>query len=261
MADIWTTRAPMPTARFILSCGVVNGKIYAIGGLPDNTTVCSRAVEEYDPATDTWTRKANLPKGRGAGSCATVNGVIYFAGGGYTGATGTDQAVSKVEAYDPATDTWTTKAPMRTVRGMFATSVMNGKIYAIGGCNGAYDSSERSSMEAYDPATDTWWTMPNMQVKRKALASAVVNGEIYAIGGVSTGGWVPPLSTVEEYDPKPTVSLLRTGSTLKISWNGILESSDTVDGPSWQALNSPTWPYSISLAQAGPMKFYRAREP
>jgi len=100
-----------------------------------------------------------------------------------------------------------------------------------------------------------------MQVKRKAHAAEVVNGKIYAIGGVSQAGWEPALSTVEEYDPEPTVSVLRAGGTLQISWNGILESSDTMDGTGWQGLNPPTWPHTINPAQAGPMKFYRARQP
>jgi hypothetical protein len=98
-----------------------------------------------------------------------------------------------------------------------------------------------------------------MQVKRKSPAAAEVNGKIYAIGGNSQGGFDSTLSTVEEYDPQPTVSLLRTGSILKVHWNGILESSDAVDGPNWQALNPGVWPYTISLA--GPMKFFRARQP
>ena len=117
------------------------------------------------------------------------------------------------------------------------------------------------AVEQYDPATDTWWMMPSMQVKRKALAAAVVNGRIYAIGGAPNAGWEPALSTVEEYDPKPMVSVLQVGTSLRLSWNGILQSSDTVDGPNWQELNPPKWPYAIDPAQAGPMKFYRAREP
>jgi hypothetical protein len=152
----------------------------------------------------------------------------------------------------------TRKANMLTARSGLCACVVDGKIYAIGGCANAWDSSEFSSVEVYDPATDTWWTMPSMQIKRKLLGAAEVNGRIYEIGGNSQGGFDATLATVEEYDPKPTVSHLRTGSTLKISWNGILESSDTVDNPDWQAFNPPKWPYTTSLV--GPMKFYRAGE-
>ncbi|MHC4686674.1 MAG: Kelch repeat-containing protein, partial [Planctomycetota bacterium] len=59
---IWTTKSPMPTARYVLSSSVVDGKIYAIGGDPAGAST----VEAYDPVTDTWTRKANMPMPRGA---------------------------------------------------------------------------------------------------------------------------------------------------------------------------------------------------
>jgi N-acetylneuraminic acid mutarotase len=205
-ADTWTTRSPMPTPRAFLACGVAGGKIYAIGGTVSGTAACSPVVEQYDPTTDTWTRKADTPLPRGAASCSTVNSVSYLVGGMPTGGQGTDRAVTTVQAYDPATDTWTVKSPLLTARGFLSTCVIAGKIYAIGGCLNAYDSSDLSSMEAYDPATDNWSRMADMPAKRKGFGSAAVNGRIYVVGGVSQGGWEPALSIVEEYNPKPTAT-------------------------------------------------------
>jgi len=52
LASAWTTKAPMPTARYLFSLGEVNGKLYAIGGSTSggNSAV---VVEVYDRATDT----------------------------------------------------------------------------------------------------------------------------------------------------------------------------------------------------------------
>jgi hypothetical protein len=50
--DTWTTRAPMPTARFSIAAVVKNGYIYVIGGDPRNP---EGTIERYDPLTDTWT--------------------------------------------------------------------------------------------------------------------------------------------------------------------------------------------------------------
>src|SRR5258705_2068305 len=53
--NTWTERSPMPTARNHAFSGVVNGKIYVIGGrigagnIPATTNI--DRVEEYDPAT------------------------------------------------------------------------------------------------------------------------------------------------------------------------------------------------------------------
>jgi len=259
VANTWTDRASMPTARAHLSAVAVGSKLYAIGGLTKSSSQALRVVEEYDPIADAWTRKTDMPAGSGTVFCSAIDGIVYFPGGGPTGGQGTDQAVRTVQAYDPAADAWTTLAQMLTARAFFPTCAMNGKLYAIGGCQNAYNSSELLSMEAYDPATDTWWRMAPMQVKRKALAAAVVNGKIYAIGGVSQGGWEPTLSTVEEYDPTPTVSIVPSGLILKIFWNGILESNDTLDGLSWQDVNPPAYPWLVNPNSAGAMKFYRAR--
>ncbi|MBI1930154.1 hypothetical protein HYR99_38625 [Candidatus Poribacteria bacterium] len=126
----WTRKAGMPTARRDLSTNMVDGKIYAIGGWDDKSL-----VEVYDPVTNTWARKADAPHPRGYSSASVVNGKIYVIGGGLDDIVDflSRVAVSAVEAYDPETDTWTTKADMPTPRWSFSTSVVDGKIYAIGG--------------------------------------------------------------------------------------------------------------------------------
>jgi len=122
-----------------------------------------------------------------------VNGKIYAIGGAYT----TNPAA--VEEYDPATDTWTRKANMPTARNGLSTSVIDGRIYVIGGAT-SFGGSGISTVEEYDPATDTWRQKANMRTARVYLSTSVVNGKIYAIGGTA-GNWNPVLSTVEEYDP------------------------------------------------------------
>ena len=78
--DTWTEKADMPTARSELSTCVVNGKIYAIGGI-DDTDVILSVVEVYDPATDTWAEIPDLQVQRYNLSTCTINGKIYAIGG------------------------------------------------------------------------------------------------------------------------------------------------------------------------------------
>ncbi|MHC4520034.1 MAG: Kelch repeat-containing protein, partial [Planctomycetota bacterium] len=90
---------------------------------------------------------------------------------------------------------WTEKAPMPTPRLALAASVVDGKIYAIGG------RAERTLTTEYDPATDTWTTKTPMITPRFCLATSVVDGKIYAIGGSQhTSARAPGVAT-EEYDP------------------------------------------------------------
>jgi len=106
----WTQKADMPTARYIPGSAVVDGKIYVIGGAPVSHGATA-AVEEYDLATDTWTRRTDMPTARQGAAAAAVDGVIYAIGGS-EGLPAGDRDLSTVEAYDPATDTWATKADM-----------------------------------------------------------------------------------------------------------------------------------------------------
>jgi hypothetical protein len=129
-----------------------------------------------------------MPTPRELLGTSVVNGLIYAVGG-----TTNSSSVGTVEAYDPATDTWTTKASMPTARNGLSTSVVNGILYAVGGSGIAIFGT----VEAYDPATDTWTTKASMPTARTGLGTSVVNGVIYAVGGYN-GSF---LGTVEAYDP------------------------------------------------------------
>lgn len=92
--DTWIAKTSMPTARMLLTSGVVNGKIYAIGGWEGgNSHVRFSTVEEYDPVTDTWVTKTSMPTARESLTSSVVNGKIYTIGGWWERST--------VEEYDP----------------------------------------------------------------------------------------------------------------------------------------------------------------
>ena len=168
---VWTTKASMPTARWGLGGGVVNGIVYAVGGAGWSTVLAT--VEAYDPATNTWTTKAPMPTARRT-AVGVVNGTLY-AVGGWSGSW-----VATVEAYDPATNTWTTKAPMPTARDAVAVGVANGILYAVGGLA---RTGWVGTVEAYDPATNTWTTKAPMPTARGWVGVGVANGILYAVGG------------------------------------------------------------------------------
>jgi len=194
---IWTTKADMPTGRWILSTSVVDGKIYAIGGGARYGQGALRTVEEYDPATDTWTTKSEMPTARQCPSSSVVNGKIYTIGGGetsggnYSGTT----ALSTVEEYDPATDTWTAKSEMPTARFGHSASVVDGRIYVFGGAPSCPWCGTILTLEVYDPATDTWTRKGDIPRPIITASTSVVDRKIYAIGGEGTG------RRVDEYDP------------------------------------------------------------
>jgi N-acetylneuraminic acid mutarotase len=211
--NTWITKADMPTARMGV-CETVNGKIYVLGGgTVSNTggTVLS-VVEEYDPTTNTWTAKANLPRARIGHASSVVNGQIYVFGGFNPASSLPGGFVDKVDVYNPATNTWTTRnADLPTLRDNLSANPVNGIIYVIGGQSS--DGGALSTVEAYDPASNRWITKRGMPTARLALTSAAAGGRIYAIGGTPASFF--GLSTVEEYNPNPTAVVESEAATTR----------------------------------------------
>ncbi|PYP72916.1 MAG: hypothetical protein DMD41_07380, partial [Gemmatimonadetes bacterium] len=196
VCDCWTTKASMPTARNALAVGVIDGVLYAVGGIGAGGAVAT--VEAYDPASNTWTTKAPLPTARHRLAVGVVNGILYAVGG--SGNLGNPPAVlATVEEYDPATNSWTTRASMPTARLDLAVGVVNGILYAVGGVGSLIPGLP--TVEAYDPATDTWTTKAPMPTARFGLGVAAINGKLYAVGGASNAPNGGQYATVEVYDP------------------------------------------------------------
>ena len=191
----------MPTARSGLGVAVVNGKIYAIGGLSGASPV--NANEEFDPVTNAWTSEAPMPTARSGCAIAVYDNKIYVIGGevgnGYVG---------NNEVYDPGTNTWETKASMPTPRADLSANVVNGKIYLIGGKEYSSTSpyySETDVNEVYDPANDTWTTAASIPTAVYGYASAVIDGKIHIIGGsqtLSSQGGEILVNSNQVYDPQ-----------------------------------------------------------
>jgi len=97
-----------------------------------------------------------------------------------------------------AQEDWIPKAFMSPARATYSTSVVDGKIYAIGGRTALPGTSQVSTVAEYDPATDRWTRKANMPTARYSLSTSVVDGKIYAIGGVDVGR---SINMVEMYDP------------------------------------------------------------
>jgi N-acetylneuraminic acid mutarotase len=165
---------------------VVGGIIYAVGGNdagghPLNT------VEAYHPATNTWTPGlASMPTARSQFAMGVVNGVLYAAGGN-TGVGFTDPGtlVSTLEAYNPATNTWTPGlASMLTASECTAAGVMNGLLYVTGGVQtGLPFPGIGNSVEAYDPVGNSWSIQNPMPDNQENHSAQIINGVLYSVGG------------------------------------------------------------------------------
>lgn len=198
ISDSWSRAASLPLPLHHAGAASYGGKLYVVGGYFADRTPSDRLIV-YDPETNKWEELSPMPTARGALTTNFVNGTLY-AVGGVNGAFGALEVPTAInEAYDPSTDTWTTKEPMPTPRQHLASASFDGKLFVIGG---RIDSltSNLDANEAYDPALDRWTKLQLMPSKRGGLAAAVsfTDGWIYVFGGEAPSG---TFSITERYSP------------------------------------------------------------
>jgi len=194
-SNIWTTKASMQVARANLGAAVVNGQIYAIGGVldPPSWIQCTNVNEKYDPETNTWSFQTSMPTPRASFAIAVCDNKIYCIGG-TTGVKDGKYVTSNTnEVYDPETNSWSTKASMPTARIGVNANVIDGKIYLIGG--------NSTQNEVYNPTTDTWTTMSSIPTKPGlttiwSCTSTIINEKIHVFGAN------PYSKSHQIYDPK-----------------------------------------------------------
>ena len=222
VTDTWTPRADMPTPRNTSTC-VVDGKIYAIGGNSSEMEPFRLdTVEVYDPDTDTWAKGKNMNHARAGAAVSVVDGKIYVMGG-----TGLPLIVnhpgpflSSIEVYDPKKNNWTEVGDMPTAKSGHTASVINGKIYVMGGYfrSQGQQTTDFSAIEIYHPRIGRWSQNPDMPVARVGHKAEVVNGDIYIFSDASHND--VPFTTVEVYNAErqgmnPTDKLLSTWGVIK----------------------------------------------
>jgi N-acetylneuraminic acid mutarotase len=136
-----------------------------------------------DPAAG-WSTRAALPNPRSHMGYVALGGKIYAV----AGQTGNDEGLTtqtSVHAYDPATDTWTARAPLPTATSHIssATFVMGGRIVVAGGetANG----SPAASVFAYDPDANSWVKLTSLPAVRFSGVAGAIDGKVYFTTGSS----------------------------------------------------------------------------
>jgi N-acetylneuraminic acid mutarotase len=227
-SNTWSPKTPMPKGRMHLTASIENGKIYIFGGA-DAGGALIKEVDVYDPVEDSWTTATDLPTPRMNLSSVVLNGRIYVIGGTF-GASGGYLGLDIVEAYDPMTDTWSTKKNMNTKRKNFAACALDSSIYVFGGsnldCGGIL-----SSVETYDPITDTWTPRTHMPSILGGPSAASMNGKAYISGGIIAA--CPPTVVKSNYEYDPLLDSV---------WTNVESSAEFL-------------PYDFALAQNYPNPF------
>uniref|UniRef100_A0A914XN82 BTB domain-containing protein n=1 Tax=Plectus sambesii TaxID=2011161 RepID=A0A914XN82_9BILA len=181
---LWSEAAPMYSARCYVCAATLDGLVYACGGFDGQSRLAT--AEKYDPKRNQWTLIHSMNRSRSDAAASAYQGRLYVAGG-FNGET----VLASVEMYIPESDLWIEVAemssprsglgliaykdhpiaPMRIPRSNFAVAVLVGKVYAIGGYDGAQTTE---SVELYDAARDCWTVASRMNLSRSAVKACTI---------------------------------------------------------------------------------------
>jgi len=186
VTNTWEMIDSMSVAREGVASAVLDGKLYAIGG------VGLTSVEIFDPSVGTWSAGVSLPNVVHRGGAITVDDKIYLIGGRIT-----DQDIDKVYCFDPLTNQWSTKGNMPTSRHGMKLIWFENRIWVIGGVNGP--GSFSNIVESYDPSTDSWQEEVMLNSNRHWPFAFVAYERIYV--GAGKGNSSEILSSIETYNP------------------------------------------------------------
>jgi hypothetical protein len=152
----WSTvaGATNPAPRAAAGVGVVNGKVYLVGGCVDDSCTPSANTVVFDPATGTFGTGTAYPQDVAWGSCGGISTRLYCAGGSG------DADFSNGFVYDPGSNDWQPIADMPLDLWGSAGSAAGGMLVMVGGVTGG-STAITNRVVTYDPAANTWSDGPN----------------------------------------------------------------------------------------------------
>ncbi len=199
--DGWRTAPPLPMPRGHLSSGLLDGKIYALGGAigHDPLPVDVDAVHRFDPTTGRWEEAACLPFVLSHAEPATMlyDGRILLLGGRSRG--GGREVVDDVVLFDAALERWLHLGRVpEPVLGAVGVTLGDTLFAGLGAANG---SDPKNLLLWRTTLRDTWRRADAMPVPLGEVAGGIIDGKLYLVGqgprwtlahDLATGRWGEP---------------------------------------------------------------------
>ncbi|KAL2611091.1 hypothetical protein R1flu_022783 [Riccia fluitans] len=143
ITDRWVEGASLNEPRYQHACGVVDGKLYVLGGYGPNEKGIS-SMEVYDPEKNEWKLSTPLKRPRWGCFAAGVEGKLYVLGGRSSFTPG---YYRYIDVYDPKIGKWT---ELKNGCQMVLThAVIKDKIYCM-------EWKDERSLKVYNTTDNTW---------------------------------------------------------------------------------------------------------
>ena len=214
----WAPVASLHEVRQGHAVAVLDGVLYAAGGLSPNSTSFHRtlaSVEAYDSKANAWTEMPPMAHARYYHGLAAYGACLYAVGG----LSESQEVLASVESYDPRVRRWLELAPLPEPRQRLSLVALlthhNGGgtnsneddgsgIYAMGGCRATAQGGPCGSLLSSvvrltpspppvpaggaggDPAgreLGSWVAAPSLPAANVWFGAAAVGGRLFAVGG------------------------------------------------------------------------------
>jgi N-acetylneuraminic acid mutarotase len=194
-ANRWSEGVPLPYASAEGVFAGIAGRLYLVGGRVREHEAARHFNQHadtarglvFDPASGRWSPIANAPTARNSAASAVIDNRLYVVGGrqALKQADGSLRQVNvpHLEVYDPASDRWTTRAPMPQAQGGLAAAAHGGRLYVFGGEQWVPEQKVFADAWVYEPASDRWSALPPLPTPRHGLGAATVGDRIHVFGG------------------------------------------------------------------------------
>ncbi|MBO0679152.1 protein kinase [Mycolicibacterium sp. S2-37] len=269
-ANAWTSLPPLRQARSDLGATIADQRLVVAGGLLGGQPL--KSVAMLDLASKTWADLPDMATARYGLAVAAVADSVYAVGGS-TGA-GAAEVTSSGEAVKLAprrlqpSPQWRSLPDAPTERLMSAWTVLDGRIYVLGGLR---TGAVLDTVESYDPKTGAWQTEPPLPIALHHAAATTYKGEVIVIGGASdnigqgsdkvfalrSGGWTE-LPSLTHARAAPAVGAVGDKLIVTGGQNDkqIVAQTEVFDGTTWtEATDMPT-PREHSAAVSDGRYFY-----
>jgi hypothetical protein len=169
-------------------------------------------VEMLDTWHGTWVPCEPMPRRRAGSAASSLPDGRLIVVGGYNERGIVEGLLASCDVYDPSRECWEKDgaAPLTRARWGHGCALLQGRVYAVGGCSLQIDARPREAFmetlrtcEVYCPRKDKWEPCSPLNVPRSG-SRAVTLGERYlaAVGGCDdVFGRAETQATVEVYDP------------------------------------------------------------
>ncbi len=237
------TFANLPAGTFYEAAAWLGDTLYC--QTPDASGVASATIIRYT-WRGTWSTGVPLPVVKEGGTLTACGNKLYYIGGSSSVATGSTDTYE----YNPATGTWTLKAPMPAALSGHGTVNWGDSVLFVVSGNWAAPST---GVYAYRPASNTWITTSPCPFGRRSHATGISGNKIFMAAGYNAG-YKKELAIGTIGGDASTISWV-TGPSIPVSYNGISRTGGTAYGDKFYVVagerevglqSDETWVWNIA---------------